>query len=289
LVAKAAEGNWRVLLALPAISGSVAFGLLCCMPESVRWLFVSDRQDDGYTAIRGVLSSMVIMGPDPQVRDPPHIIVPEAKAHADRTVWMQLSSLLGNEWKQTTIIASLLFIATAGASYATLMWTPHTVMKLSGAETHMYELFIWVEVVGLLSLLAVSSIVDWVGRRSSYVISAIAAAICEATLPWTITSGSDAAIYANLLSKAFFMSINWTAMLTYIAEAFPTPLRGSGAGCAACLGRLSAALVPIAVGALLEVSATWAFCLIAVILLAGALAAVFMPHEMANSKLSDTV
>eukprot|EP00746_Dinoflagellata_sp_MGD_P026480 gnl/MRDRNA2_/MRDRNA2_16242_c0_seq1.p1 gnl/MRDRNA2_/MRDRNA2_16242_c0~~gnl/MRDRNA2_/MRDRNA2_16242_c0_seq1.p1 ORF type:complete len:472 (+),score=77.09 gnl/MRDRNA2_/MRDRNA2_16242_c0_seq1:94-1509(+) len=291
LIAKTMDGSWRVLLALPAVFGGVAFVVLCCMPESVRWLFVSDRQDDGYNAIRNILSSKVIMGPDPQLVEPPHIMVPKACTDnsQQRSVLMQLRSLLGNEWRQTTIIASLLFIATAGSSYAALMWVPHTVKMLSGAETHMYELFIWVEIVGLLSLLAVSAIVDMVGRRASYVISAIAAAVCEATLPWTIRTSSVTALYVNLLAKTFFMSINWTAMLTYIAEAFPTPLRGSGAGCAACLGRLSAALVPIAVGALLEVSATFAFCFIAAVLLCGAVAALFMPQEMANVKLRDDV
>lgn len=290
LVAKTAEGNWRALLALPAVTGSLAFILLLCMPESVRWLFVADYQEDGYNAVRGILSSKVILGHDPELREPPHILVPKASAdHSTQTLWTQLRSLLGNEWRRTTIIASVLFMATAGSSYASLMWTPDTVKKLLDADTHMYEVFIWVEVVSLVSLLAVSSIVDWVGRKPSYVCSAVAAAICEGTLPMTITSHGVTGIYVNLLSKTFFMAINWTAMLTYIAEAFPTPLRGSGAGFAATFGRLSAALVPIGAGAMLQVSVTWGFVLIAAIMLCGAVAALFMPHEMANSKLRDDV
>jgi len=293
LVVKEAGGNWgwRVLLAIPGVCGSVGFIILCCMPESVRWLFVIGRQDDGYNTMRSIFASKVIMGHDPKLVDPPQVIVPKTSAdHSQQwAVWVQLRSLLGNEWRPTTIVACLLFICTSGSTYASSMWTPHTVKLLLGAETHMYELFIWVEVCAIVSVLVVSCIVDWAGRKPSYVCSAIGAAICEGTLPWAVTSGNVATIYVNQFSRVIFMTINWTAMYTYISEAFPTPLRGSGAGFAACLGRLSSALVPLCVGAVLEVSVTWAFCLIATILLCGAVAALFMPQDMANSKMRDEV
>lgn len=286
-VAKYTELSWRMLLALPAVFGSICFLVLCFMPESVRWLFVTGKEEDGYKAIRGILSSKVLIGEDQRLdTDPPHIILP--KACAEWSVSAQLRSLLGHKWRQTTVVASLLFICTAGSQYAAALWTPYVLKQLLGADTHMYEVFICYEVVCVVSLLFVGVIVDWAGRKSSYIFTAIAAALCESTFPLAVTYGT-AAIYVNVLSKGFFMITNWTAMYAYISEAFPTPLRGSGAGFAACFGRLSAALVPIAVGAMLEVSITWGFCLIAVVLLAGALAALFMPQEMANTKLSDEV
>lgn len=291
LLAQHLEVNWRVLLTLPAVFAGICFFILCCMPESVRWLFVAGHEEDGYKAIRGILSSKPLSGEDKRLHgDPPCVIVPKVCAdHSQQwSVWVQLRSLLGQEWRQTTIVASLLFVATAGGTYAAALWTPHALKQLLGAETHMYELFIWAEVVCLLSLLAVSGIVDWAGRKPSYVCSAIAGALCECTFPLAVTYGS-VAIYFNLLSKTFFMTINWVAMYAYISEAFPTPLRGSGAGFAACFGRIGAALIPSAVGAMLGVSITWGFCLISAVLLTGAVAALFMPQEMANSKLRDEV
>lgn len=293
LVAKHMEVNWRVLLATPVVLfGSICFVVLCFFPESVRWLFVNGHEDEGYKAIRYILSSKPLFGEDQQLPgDSFQVVVP--KACADQTTdaaffSAQLRSLLGHKWRQTTIVASLLFIATAGSTYAAALWTPYALKKLLGAETHMYELFIWAEVVSLVTLLVVTSIVDWAGRKPSYVCTAIAAALCWATFPLAVTYG-NLAIYVNVLSTSFFMTINWTTLYTYITEVFPTPLRGTGAGFAACFGRISAALMPIGVGATLGVSITWGFWLIGLIMLAGAVAAAFMPQEMANSKLRDEV
>lgn len=291
LIAKYAEVNWRMLLALPVVFGCICFVVLWFLPESVRWLFVAGYEEDGYKAIRYIMSSKVLFGEDHRMQSVnPRIIIPKACAgHAENwSVWTQLLSLFGSEWRQTTIVASLLFMCTAGSTYAAALWTPYTLKQLLGAEKHMYELFISAEVVSLFTLLVTTSIVDRAGRRPSYICTAIASAICDATFPMAVTHGT-VTIYVNVLCKTFFMTINWTAMYTYISEAFPTPLRGSGAGFAACFGRISAALLPIGVGAMLGVSITWGFCLIAAVLVSGAVAAVFMPQEMAKSKLRDEV
>lgn len=293
LIAKAFQNNWRLVLAFPACTAGICFVfLLCCCPESPRWLFVTGYEEDGYKVIKSILSSSVLTGPSNDQQDVPRIIVPPSaiQPKQSRPLTEQLYDLLGPKVRRTTICSCLLFMLTAGSSYSTFLWMPMLLKDLSGDKEIAYELFIWADVSSFLGGCAATVSMDTIGRKWSYITGATVSAICKGSFPWVASlSYTDVGIYAIVLGNSFFITISWAAMMVYIAEAFPTSLRGTGGGTAGFCGRLSAAVIPIFVAMILEQSVYWAFAVVSALIFSGALVALFMSTETAKAPLIDDV
>jgi len=290
LCAKFFKDSWRLLLALPVIPS------LCCLlfcflsPESLRWLFVVDRQDEGNRALRSIMSSQLLVGQECHMTGPPQVVLPNVHTHSTKRGFLkQLSLLFGPDLRCATVVCMLLWAATCGSDYSMGYWAPHTLKKLSGAADFAYDVFLWVQVANVASCLAATLVLDMFGRKMGYFCSAVPAGLLTCLFPLAVIKGGMVAVYVCLLSQALFIGIVWAVLNAYCIEAFPTNLRASGGGISAIAGRVSAGLVPMAVGSLLEVSVYLGYCVTGGVLLIGAAAALFIPQEMVKAKLADEV
>lgn len=292
LIAQAFQSNWRVVLSLPACTAVICSVALWFCPESPRWLFITGSEDEGYEVIKSIMSSAVLAGPEPERRNVPIIVVPPSalEPKQSRPLLEQLHDLFRPGVRRTTICCCLLFVLTAGSSYSTFLWMPMLLKDLSGDEGIHYELFIWADIASFLGGCAATVSMDTCGRKWSYIAGATISAMCKGSFPFVASySSTTIGIYAIVIGNSFFITISWAAMMVYIAEAFPTSLRGTGGGTAGFCGRLSAAVLPIFVAMILEVSVYWAFAVVSATIFSGALVALLMSTETAHARLIDDV
>lgn len=293
LMAKAFQDNWRVVIALPAYTATICIIILLFCPESPRWLFIAGYEDNGYNVLRTILSSAALIGHDnPGVNghcEVPRIVIPLVRKQT-RALSEQFGDLLSSKVWKVTICACILFVATAGSSYGIATWMPLILKDLTGDKEIQYELFIWSDISSFLGTCVATVLLDSLGRKLSYIGAGVVSAVCKGSFPFVASQRSPMfGIHAIVILDSFFVTIAWAAMNLYITEAFPTTLRGTGAGTAAFFGRLSAAVSPILVGLILEESVYWAFALVSGLMFFGALTALMMLEETANAQLVDDV
>eukprot|EP00746_Dinoflagellata_sp_MGD_P003238 gnl/MRDRNA2_/MRDRNA2_106281_c0_seq1.p1 gnl/MRDRNA2_/MRDRNA2_106281_c0~~gnl/MRDRNA2_/MRDRNA2_106281_c0_seq1.p1 ORF type:complete len:618 (+),score=68.37 gnl/MRDRNA2_/MRDRNA2_106281_c0_seq1:36-1889(+) len=280
-------GEWRLVLALPPmVNCTLGTLLLYCAPESPRWLLISGRETEGYMSVSRVLRSKVLVAME-GTRNvlPARVMIPP---HSNAgNLWQQLQALFEPELRTTTIVACALYSIIAGISYSLLFWAPSLLKQMSSANSLAYELFLWGEAVGLVASLVSAVVLDMCGRKATYVVSAVLTAVSIAALPFSVLHGGEPGVYFCYLSAVFGTCLMWGVVSVYAPEAFPTLLRGSGAGLASGSARVSAAVTPIIIGLILELSVDAAFWTLGVISLVGAAVAFCIPKEMANAKLMD--
>merc|ERR1719217_345978 len=136
-----------------------------------------------------------------------------------------------------------------------------------------YNLFMWGEIVGGASNLAAIVTLDRFGRKMTFIVPAVMAAILAVAFPHVVLQGGTFGVYVCHLSSQLCQGLMWSVLNVFIPEVFPTTLRGTGAGASSCSGRVSAALTPIVIGQVLEHSVHVAFYMIGGISFIGAVIA----------------
>lgn len=302
------ETNWRMILAAPAMASVVAILALSMSPESVRWLFVVGKEEEGRRVLQHVLSSRLCLALDDSKRVfetvPPVVkvsAVPTAsdspsRRHGQETdIWADVRSLFGPKLRRATFCAAVLQISVQGSSYVMLIWVADILKVLLGSSRAPYEIFVYAEVAGWIGTASAAVMLDKIGRRAvlTYSLSATSGIIMAMVLlPRRYHWITMCYLASQIVSGGI-----WPAMLAYVAECFPTTVRGTGGAlCQAC-GRASAMLLPILVGAVLDgglervVGLTSPIDLVlrfvAGMNLVGAVAAALIPQETANCKMVD--
>ena len=151
-------------------------------------------------------------------------------------------SLLG-----TTLVASLLAAGALGGNYTILTWLPtflKTVRKLSVLNTGGY---LAVNIFGsFLGYVLSAHLSDWIGRRRTFVITALSAAVTVAI--YTLLPLSATAVLLLGFPLGFFQSGIIAGMGATFAELFPTSVRATGQGFTYNAGRGVGSAMPALVG-----------------------------------------
>ena len=151
----------------------------------------------------------------------------------------------------TTLLASLLTLGILGGNYNVLTWLPtylRTVRHLSYTNTGG---FLLVNILGSFSGYLVGGYIsDTLGRRRAFMLLAVAAALT--VLVYMFVATSNGAILVLGFPLGFFQSGVNAGVGAFLAELFPTRLRGSAQGFCYNAGRGIGALFPTGVGLLSE-------------------------------------
>jgi MFS family permease len=154
---------------------------------------------------------------------------------------------LGN--LRATITGSLLTIGAQGGFYALMTWVPQflrTERKISVLASTPYLLaliggcFVGYVTGGWLS--------DRFGRRHVFLLFSATAAAC--VYVYTHLTVNDAEMLLLGFPLGFFAVGYYSALMAYLNETFPTPIRGAGVGFTYNAGRAVGGLFPFLVGAL---------------------------------------
>jgi MFS family permease len=178
--------------------------------------------------------------------------------------------------RQRTIVASLLAAGALGGNYTILTWLPtflRTVRNLSVLSTGSY---LAVNIIGsFLGYVFSAHLCDWLGRRKTFVITAICAAVVVAV--YTLVPLGGTALLLLGFPLGFFQSGIIAGMGATFAELFPTRVRATGQGFSYNSGRAVGSFVPALVGVmaadlgLARAIGLCAMCSYAVVLVAAAL------------------
>lgn len=274
------HSNWRLCLAsgaFPCVVSAIAFASL---PESPRWLLVTGREKEGQRVLTQIFSSAPLIG-SCHVGVPPAISVPQPKEVSPFELTMQL---FNRSMRYTTFISGMLFLCTAGFSYALWMWGPEILKKATGVHDIDLRVFMVSEIVGALSTGVVMLSVDKIGRRVQLLL-----AYMGNVMVLLLLACKPRVTFAIILWQylSISTSVIWVTQSIYLAEVFPTLLRGTGNGFAAVFGRVAAAGTPIVFALLLDRSLTLALYAVISLCLGGLMCVVLLRRETAQKEMAD--
>jgi MFS family permease len=166
---------------------------------------------------------------------------------ADTNGLAQAFTVLRPPYLSTTLKVALMVTGAQGGSYALSVWLPtflKTERHLSSLNTGSYLL---IHICGaFIGFLAGAYLSDAIGRKRTFVVSALGSMLCVAIyLTAPISDGMMLVLGAPL---GFILYMMFSAMGPFMTELYPTEVRGAGQGFCYNSGRAIGALFPTLVG-----------------------------------------
>eukprot|EP00927_Polykrikos_kofoidii_P043113 TRINITY_DN3717_c0_g5_i1.p1 TRINITY_DN3717_c0_g5~~TRINITY_DN3717_c0_g5_i1.p1 ORF type:complete len:515 (-),score=46.31 TRINITY_DN3717_c0_g5_i1:83-1579(-) len=299
LILRAFDDNWRLILAAPTLVAAVAFALFFHCSESMRWLFVMGREEEGRVVLGSVVASQVLLATPGTESD--HQVVPRrivvtrndqrSKKVMDTSLGKNLSKLFEREYRVLTLCSISLQVSLNAASYISSVWFPEVIQKLMNVPTMPYTLFIYCEILGWISVFLVAYLLDAWGRRPTLIglfalttLLIFSFEVVPPTYEWL------AMVY---LLQSMCINGLWPAMTAYLGECFPTSIRGVANSLGGVCGRIASVVGPLICGFLLDRSASSSHPYRPVVMLSaglfamGCVGAYFIPCETANASMED--
>ncbi|WP_425267383.1 MFS transporter [Cellulomonas shaoxiangyii] len=305
LVVPVGDDGWRWALALGALPAVYAVVVRRGLPESVRFLVARGRHTEADAVVRSFEESPVVRGDGrtgAQVRDAQAAAAPSAGGTAAgagdaRTAdpraavpadaptgppgGARLRALWAPALRRRTAALWLVWFAVNFSYYGAFIWLP----SLLAADGHtLVRSFAYTLIItlGQLPGYAVAAVlVETWGRRRT--LAAFLAGSAVAAGLFAVASGDVAIIGAGLL-LSFFNLGAWGALYAVTPELYPTPVRTTGAGWAAGVGRTASILAPLAVPPLREAGGTaLLFTIFAAVFVVAASGALALPERSGES------
>jgi MFS family permease len=180
---------------------------------------------------------------------------------------ISLPLLFARGQRRTTIIATLLGVGDQGIYYSVFIFLPLFLKQERGLSVIGTATYTWVAIVGsFIGYVSAGYIHDALGRRPGFSVFFVGSAASIALFVLAPVESTSLGLVVTFF-LGFFASGQAAGMGAYLAELFPTKMRGAGQGFAYNVGRGLAAGAPGAVGA-----ATAAIGLGSAILVVGAVA-----------------
>jgi putative MFS transporter len=266
------EVGWRWALALGAVPAVYAVVIRLGMPESVRFLETKGRIGEAEATVRRFERAAGVDSP---------ATAPSADVAPARSAAPRVSGLFARPIRRQTISLWVVWFCVNFSYYGAFIWLP-TILVASGFD--LVRSFGYTLIITLAQLpgYAVSAIlVEKWGRNRTLATFLVGSAVA-ATL-FGLASAEWQVIGAGML-LSFFNLGAWGALYAVTPELYPTPLRGTGTGWAAGVGRIASIIAPLIVPVLLATaSATVLFVLFAVVFIIAAVAALGLADKRGRS------
>lgn len=284
---------WRMILAyLPWGPGILCLVACAFSPESPRWL-LSDGQDKAAReSLRTIFASRPVYG-SAAVGEAPCVDVSDiahnpsygiAKEHALKTLKMLFSPAL----IFTTILASLLYAIMAGMGNAITVWAPVIVREAAGKEPKV-NIFMYAEGIGALGVVLGMLVIDRMSRR--FLICNVFVVLAALFAMFLGGHGPEGSSLPFALWYVFITLENcvWPVVCIYVAEAFPTAVRGAGSGFAFFWGRVASLVCPTLCGVFVRESYKYVVGAAMVGCVLEASLALLIPKDTSSMPIQDVV
>ncbi|MEU1467766.1 MFS transporter [Streptomyces sp. NPDC005761] len=286
--------GWRVMFAVAAVPGLLAFLVQRKVPESPRWLAERGRLEEAEAVMTGIEAKVSAATgeplPRPAVTAPAAAPAPTAVAAtpAERAA-TGLRGLFTGRYRRRTLVVGALWFTGYFVNYGVTSWLPSIYKDEYGLTLSDALLYSTVtSVAGLLGCLIVALTVDVLGRRRIFAICLGASAALLLTLA-TLGAGTPAEvlIWTSLSAVGFFGSN--ICLYLYTPELYPTRMRALGCSVGGAVNRLGVILGPILVGVVYAAgdSVTAVFVMLGAVALVGAVVAGTLAEETANRPLEE--
>ena len=216
---------WKAPFLVGGLPIVMTYVLYKWMPESPRWLMKQGRFDEAFSLLERFERSSGVT-PDPGYIDP-NIVAVLQRAKEDGAVSTNWRMIFKPPYLSRTVVSYSMFTAALIFWYIGMVYAP-TIIKSKGFQMSSSLLMTAVMMgIALLGQIFCGHFIDRFGRKVVYVISAGLGAVCcilltqlESLTGWLIV-GAWLAFWGNApgpISKI------------YLAEQYPTQLRGTGSG-----------------------------------------------------------
>jgi MFS family permease len=162
---------------------------------------------------------------------------------------LQFLEIFGPGLRRRTILASMLAAGGLGGNYVTLTWLATYLRTVHGLSVLGTGGYLGFNIFGsFLGYVISAHLSDWLGRRKTFVIMAIAAGVTVTA--YTLLPLGPTAVLLLGFPIGFFQSGIIAGMGATFAELFPTHVRATGQGFSYNTGRAIGSFVPALVGVL---------------------------------------
>jgi len=196
---------------------------------------------------------------------------------------------LGHLWSaafaRRTVMLWLLWFGVVFTYYGIFIYIPNLLFARGLSEVRSNEFFFLSTIAQVPGYFSAAWLVERWGRKPTLVTYLIGTAV-SAYMFGGAGTGADAFLWVSLLS--FFNLGAWGVIYTYSPELYPTPIRASGAGAAAAIGRIGGILAPFAVPWLTpSIGQTGVFTLFTALVVLTAIAVFVLAEETKGRSLEE--
>ncbi|WP_393056962.1 MFS transporter [Streptomyces sp. LN549] len=286
--------GWRVMFAVAAVPGLLAFLVQRKVPESPRWLAERGRLEEAEAVMTEIEAKVSAATGEPLPRPAvPASTAPEPTAAAAATPAERAATgvrgLFTGRYRRRTLVVGVIWFTGYFVNYGVTSWLPSIYKDEYGLTLSDALLYSTVtSVAGLLGCLIVALTVDVLGRRRIFALCLGASAALLLTLA-ALGAGTPAQvlIWTSLSAVGFFGSN--ICLYLYTPELYPTRMRALGCSVGGAVNRLGVILGPILVGVVYAAgdSVTAVFVMLGAVAVVGAVVAGTLAEETANRSLEE--
>ncbi|MCX5139610.1 MULTISPECIES: MFS transporter [unclassified Streptomyces] len=288
--------GWRVMFAVAAVPGLLAFLVQRRVPESPRWLADRGRLTEADAVMSGIEAKVSAATGQPL---PPPVAAPAAPAPspapaagtatpAERAA-TGVRGLFTGRYRRRTLVVGAIWFTGYFVNYGVTSWLPSIYKDEYGLGLSDALLYSTVtSVAGLLGCLFVALTVDVLGRRRIFAVCLGASAALLLTLAALgAHSPVQVLIWTSLSAVGFFGSN--ICLYLYTPELYPTRMRALGCSVGGAVNRLGVILGPILVGVVYAAndSVVAVFVMLGAVAVIGAVVAGTLAEETANRPLEE--
>ncbi|MFI6724448.1 MFS transporter [Streptomyces atratus] len=280
--------GWRVMFAIAAVPGLLAFLVQRKVPESPRWLADRGRLTEAETVMAGIEAKVSAATGEPL----PPLGTPEtvpAPSMSTNPVPSGMRGLFTGRYRRRTIVVGAIWFTGYFVNYGITSWLPSIYEDEYGLTLSDALLYSTVtSVAGLLGCLVVALTVDVLGRRKIIAIFLGGAAALLLTLAALGAHTPAQVLIWTSLSAVGFFGAN-ICLYLYTPELYPTRMRALGCSVGGAVNRLGVILGPILVGTVYAAGDGVApvFVMLGAVALVGAVVAGAFAEETANRPLEE--
>jgi putative MFS transporter len=222
--------GWRGLFAIGLLPAGLSLLIRAWVPESPHWLIRVGRLEEARQSLAWAL-----------MIDPEQIQLPAVAPPVEKVVWRELF-----KYPRSVVAGCLTGLSGTGITGFLLWQVTLFVMVLHVTPAQASGLVIWLSLGQVVGRFFCSWISDAIGRRASIALTcAIAGVAFSLAGYWhDLALGGVSVFYLMIMVQQFFGSGSYSIIGPYMAEIWPSRLRGSGLGLAYGAGNLGKFIGP---------------------------------------------
>jgi putative MFS transporter len=269
LVVPRSENGWRWALALGAVPALYAVVVRLRLPESVRFLESRGRDAEAETVVQRFEAAAGQRRVAVPEQDDVSLTVESGSANRVTALWSPALR------RRTGAVWAVWFLVNF-SYYGAFIWLP-TILVASGFSlVRSFGYTLLITLAQLPGYAASALLVERWGRRRTLATFLTGSAVAAALFAM---AGSTATVLTAGMLLSFFNLGAWGALYAVTPELYPTPLRGTGSGWAAGIGRIASVIAPLCVPLLRGAGGTGLlFAVFAAVFVLAALASTLLPE-----------